>query len=588
MNISSISSIGGSDSTNGSKGNLRDVTTREEHHISTERVTEPIDLTAVKLKEIGLETDIARFQKSVVRLRVEVNGKSIGAGSGIIISSDGLILSVNHVPALGQSSSGKPFDLVSGTHALKNLKTWSEVLTGKGEARLVADFPLLPESDPPETIFTKKKEGLNFELSIKPNFSKGKPATAYGMFDDTIKLKTLPVQIIAESPGEDLMLARIVQPSENDPFSFLKITDTVPSSGDFVYSIGHPKAIKHNALALGEVLDPNFNIKKIEDSIRAHGLILGGLSNALGGGAKGGSLPGNALAGLSTAFAGVDLEALVKFMNGAVISTNNIDHGSSGGLLCNGAGEVVGVTYLGFLIPFNDSFLLKYAAGTLGFSAKQLPLSSLTGSVGMTKAIPFLEEHGVRVQKIRDGEPSGIEAVQQRTARNRARVSMTEAYRAVEPSITEDEIERRLAAAGFPKEVEEVVQPVSKNVKSGYEICGVDLSSKPVKVLSMNVGYNTEDPDQASLVVINANFQTESNPKGEPVRLEIDPRTFDLNTFADEETKKLVMDYLLQEEGNRTLCELQKVQQKVEENLRRDEGGENLLNELKLFTTELT
>ena len=239
-----------------SGGTLNGLTSKEEHHTEHIKITDPIDLTGDKLREIGFDTPVAQLQRSVVRLRVEVNGETVGAGSGIVISRDGLILSVNHVPAIGQKSgSANPFDMLPGRQVLKNLKSWHELLGQGGEARLVADFPLFPKPEPPNTIFTPKPalgelSGIKIQMTecLK---DKAGGATAYGRTDDTIELLTVPLQILAESPQEDLMLARVIAPEQKDPFSHIKITDTVPGEGDFVYSVGHPLGIKHNALALG-------------------------------------------------------------------------------------------------------------------------------------------------------------------------------------------------------------------------------------------------------------------------------------------------------------------------------------------------
>ena len=369
----------GENSESSKEGTLKGLTSREEHHTEHINITDPIDLTGNTLKEIGFDTSVAQLQRGVVRLRVEVNGETVGAGSGIVISRDGLILSVNHVPAIGQKTgSSNPFDMLPGRQVLKNLKTWGALLGQGGDVKLVADFPLFPKPEPPNTIFTPKPatgehSGTKIQMKECLEVRTG-GATSYQRTDDTIELLTVPLQILAESPQEDLMLARVTVPNQKDPFSHIKITDTVPDQGDFVYSVGHPLGIKHNALALGEVIDPSFDVKRIEEAVKAHGVVLNGISNVFGGkGLKGNSLSEFARA-MSLVFAGVDVEPLVKFLNGAVVSTNRIDHGSSGGLLCNQNGEVVGITYLGLLLPFNNSSILRYGAGVLGFNTKHLPL----------------------------------------------------------------------------------------------------------------------------------------------------------------------------------------------------------------------
>ena len=163
---------------NNNKGTLSRITSKEVHHTSHERITTPIDLTAAELRNIGVETSLAKLQRGVVRLRVELNGESVCSGSGIVISSDGLILSVNHVPALGSRRGEKPLDFVAGADVLKNMKTWSELLGQKGEVKLVADFPLLPNPLPPQTIFTppSDKGGLTIHSDVKSFFGRSEPA----------------------------------------------------------------------------------------------------------------------------------------------------------------------------------------------------------------------------------------------------------------------------------------------------------------------------------------------------------------------------------------------------------------------------
>lgn len=555
------------------KATLSGLTTREVHHTEETRVTDPIDLTAKKIQEIGLDSPVVQLQRGVVRLRVELNGETIGAGSGIVISSDGLILSVNHVPAIGQQGYKHPFDFISGTQVLRNLKSWSELLGEGGEAKLIADFPLLPKPEPPSTIFTPSlDETIENEIGkirgIKASSCEGKDATSYTRYDDTIEILSVPVQIVAESPGEDLMLAKIALPEKQDPYAFVRITDSVPGEGDFVYSIGHPLGIKHNALALGEVLDASFTVDKIRKALEAHGLVISGIGNIIG---KDGPSAKNFVSGLgrvlSLAFAGIDVEPLVRFLNGAIVSTNMIDHGSSGGLLCNESGEAVGITYLGLLIPFNNSPLLRYAAGVLDFRTRHLPLSNVTGSVGVSKAIPFLETHGVNVARIRDGEPSGIEKIEEKVARKKARAAIIDLLR--KQNVPEEEIPDRLKQFGLEGETQPCETQSEKTdatgVKALYHFCDASLSSKPTGIISIKLKPDTEDLSNATRIVVEIRFITENNPPpdGEEVRVGIKPGEFDLDEFADEDTKALLTGYLLSEPDQATLRELDRIQHAI-------------------------
>jgi len=419
-----------------------------------------------------------------------------------------------------------------------------------GEVKLVADFPLFPKPEPPNTIFTPKPslgELSGIKIQMTECYKAG-GATAYGRTDDTIELFTVPLQILAESPQEDLMLARVIAPEQKDPFSHIKITDTVPGNGDFVYSVGHPLGIKHNALALGEVVDPSFDVKRIEEAVKAHGIVLNGINNLLfgGKGPKGNNLSEFARA-VSLVFAGIDVEPLVKFLNGAVVSTNRIDHGSSGGLLCNENGEVVGITYLGLLLPFNNSAILRYGAGTLNFNTRHLPLSAVTGSVGMKKAIPFLEQYGVNVTRIRDGEPSGVETIEERAARKRARAAMTDLLK--KQNVPDDKIPDRLREVGLGEE--EATQtsepkPPSDDGPSYFIKCGnhsTVYKLKPQEVTRLQV--DLDDTDETAKLVFNIDIRTESGDTVKIDNFSVNPAEFDIERDVDSDTRQILISYLI-------------------------------------------
>lgn len=543
------------------KGDSLDRLTTERHEytkVDEKRVTTPFDLTREELRSIGINSNVAKLQNGVVRLRVEVNGQTLGCGSGIVISADGLILSVNHVPAIGQKASENPFDLLAGTQVLRNLKSWNQFTTGKGDVRLVADFVQNP---PPETIFTPNPSGKDAFNHAKASLGgKNSSATRFSRDDDTIDIKSYPVRILAESPSHDLMLCKVDIPEVQDPFSFVKVTDTLLAPGDLVYSIGHPGGIKHNALALGEVLDPSFDVNKLKEAATAHALILNGIANVLGGkGLHAGNTPAEVAKALSVIFAGVDVETLINFMNGAVVSTNNIAPGSSGGLLTDKNGEAVGVTYLGALMQFNDTALVRYAAGVLGFNTRNLPLTHITGSVGMNKkAIPFLRDYGVDIQRIRDGEPSGVADIERRVAKGKAREAMAAHFRT--SGVSEADIPGKLSELGLVEEVN-ASSPVqtSATTESSQYFVGIDddkfsFPSKPVQI------------NDLTMVVEDSNLQITLKIKcegGEDVeaKVKIDPNNFDLNTFADSDTRSLVTTYFISNQDK--LAELERLQREV-------------------------
>ncbi len=545
INIKNIKGISSGDK----KGTLDGLTTKEVHSVESRRDPSPIDLTAKKIREIGIDSQVSQLQRSVVRLRVLLNGEDVGSGSGFLISSDGLILSVNHVPALGKSNGGK-IDCLPGSVVQGNLKTWNELLGQKGKVELVADIPLLPKPEGPKTIFSSTGATAS---SIAGNFYKGEnhSATAYTRSDNEIEALTVPIKIISELPGEDLILLAIDMGEVKDPYTFIKLTDVLPSTNSFTYSIGHPGGIKHNALALGEVLDPSFDVNKIKDSIKAHSLILNGIANAISGkGAINDGTIAQIARALSIQYAGIDVEPLINFMNGAVISTNRIAPGSSGGLLVNEQGEAVGITYLGFLLPLNGSSILRYSAGTLGFEAKHLSLSNLTGSVGMKKAIPFLEKSGVDIARIRDGEPAKISELAGRVNKTKAREAMKVFL--MGQGIKDDELEKKLTELGLAEEPNcTVIKPTvcdsSSSIETSYFIkiadgSKVHIKAKPIEIVNLTSSVVGDVKSKRTNVLIDLEVKIEG---GETVKLEglqLDP-SFSPETDLDADTRKTVISY---------------------------------------------
>ncbi len=527
----------------GSSGTLSGVTQNEDV---------PVDLTLEKLRQIGLDTPVNKLQQGVVRLRIELDGKTLGGGSAVLISADGLLLSVNHVPAAGQIE-GIRLPFKSGRQVLKNLDSWSKFLTGaEGKARLLADIPIAnPES--PDTIFSSSSK----ETELSPFgdlFSEKRiSATKFYRDADTIGVITVPVKILAESPGEDLMLGKIDLPDPKDPYSFVRVTDSLPNTGDFVYSIGHPDLIKHNALACGEVLDPSFDLDKVRKSLEAHATVLkglGGLFGSKGIPAKGLSI-GQLL--IASRLAGLDIEEIQNFFGSGLLSTNIIAKGSSGGLLANKDGEAVGLTYIGI---GNDSLITKYIAGTLGLTPANHRLRTVTGSVSSKKAIPFLEAHGVNVQRVRDGEPSGIEAVEKRAARLKARTALRETLQS--QGITSDsDIDARIKQAedalGLPPLEDE--KPVSGTAetsdgatsveKGQYYLCGNKFDSRPkeIEIKTSDIRLNNDNSALADKILIATTVKTEKSPDGIKIELEIDPKAFDRYDACDFDTRDLLQKF---------------------------------------------
>ncbi len=517
----------------------------------TRRSRKPIDLTADKLQGIN-DPQLNKLNEAVTRLRVVIEQedgteKTIGSGSGIVISPDGLVLSVNHVPAIGtQNSSG----FISGTQVLKNLSTWGQLLT-KGKAKLVADIVIPPEGPAlPSTMFTPKSVKSVVEL-----FPSNK-VTNYDPTDDTVKTVTVPLQIITEDPGHDLMLARIDLPEKQDPYSFLNLANTKPTRGQDVYSLGHPLGIKHNSLALGEVIDPNFDVDKIKRALESHANVVGAIAGALNFNIPGKTLLQGALLGLSQKLAGVDVSTAHDFLNGATISSNHIDHGSSGGLLADKDGKVVGVTYLG--LPNSLISIMRYIAGALDLRpASGEPLNAVTGSVGLDKVHRFLDEAGVDLNRLNDGKAAGTKELlnrnSQRQAADTIRLLLTKQGK------TGTEIEEELSKLGLIGNSAKTAKK-TEEVKPEYKVFSFKSPHEPIEVLALNVSKSDTQPGKIEIQI------TVKLINGETLETSdfVDPIKFDPDKVFDPKTKDLVYKHLTEtEDGKKTLEKLSSIQQEI-------------------------
>ncbi|MBI3309110.1 MAG: hypothetical protein HYZ79_07025 [Candidatus Melainabacteria bacterium] len=587
------------DSVSSQQGTFTGLTTREIHHTETKRITDPIDLTRSQIEQIELDSPVAKLIPAMPRIRVVLvgedgdlkNAQTIGAGSGTIISSNGAIVSVNHVPAVGaQEVTPSGFEFVSGTHALKNMKTWQALLGRNKNAILVADIPVLPKAKPLTTIFTPGngiEERFNIEeLGCKGN-SRG--ATSFSKFyEGGIDYVTVPLKILAEDNQRDIMLAKIDVSDPKDPYPFARITDEIPR---FVYSEGHPIGVAHPVLALGEVVNEDFSIKEVAQAFDAQMRIISAINAALGGK---GFKPTNAadkLANvLSGGVAGIDLEPLVNFFNGAIISTNRIDHGSSGGFLGNESMEQVGITYIGLPVPFGSNALLRYAAGLLGFVPSELPLDAVTGSVPMkTKVIPFLEQNGFSVQRARDGEPIDLDGIAGRHERQEARSSLRtfilgEAQRKGEP-LTEEQIEAKLGEAGLG---ETKVESASSNsseplqntsTSQAFFFRGEDkectFNSKPVEITSFEVKGKDLETEGLARIAFTVEVKLEDGSTVKVEDLIVNPREFSLDNNLDPDTKNVIVEYLTTHHD--AIEALSRVQSEVEA-INRGHGSQEWLN----------
>lgn len=588
---SSTPTASDSDRKEGTFEELTTKTVRPEVVVTREKDTAPIDLTRNVLMGMGIDSPVAQLVPALPRLRVVIvdekgdlkNAKTIGAGSGTIISANGAILSVNHVSAVGaQGQSTGRTEFLPGTQVLKNLSTWQKLLGGERKAVLVADIPVLPKPDEPRTIFTPGNSGQGSSHYIGPKTYEskdhGRGATAYPKFyEGGIDYVTVPLRILAEDNQRDLMLAVIDLPDPKDPYTFAKITDQVPQ---FVYSVGHPLGIAHPALALGEVVCEDFSLKNVAEAFDAHMRIAAGIAAAAG--VKGFTyegIPQEVLTALSGKLAPFDIEPMANFFSHALITTNRIDHGSSGGYLGTPEREQTGVTYIGLPSMLNNTAIMRYLGGTFGFRAQELNMDALSGSISMkAKGIPFLEKNGFNVQRARDGEPIDLRYIARSHERSQARAAMRTfvagQIKDTGGTITDEAVEERLREMGLEEETthptEKVASPdTNAQVSAPYYVTDyagnkIELSSKPVQInrLQVAVAPPDEQTGNRARIALELDIQTEDGQVKEVRNFIVDPDNFSLETSLDPDTKTVVEKYLT--ENFDAVRELAAVQADVE------------------------
>lgn len=512
-----------------------------------------IDLTEAKLRELN-DPQLNKINESVARLRVITENedgsiKTLGAGSGSIISPDGLILSVNHVPAMGNQSTNGHSLFRSGSENIQNLNTWNELLSNNKKVKLVADILISPNGPSlPETIFSPGEvESFNFANL----FSNSGPATQYSPFSEgTIETVTVPIEIINEDANEDLMLARIkFEDFDDKVFSSVKVSSDEVLKGDEVFSLGHPLGIVHNALARGEVLDPSFDIERLKTSLNSH--IHVGKSILETTASKIFQIP------FFTRFSNklvnaIDSNLYKDFFSGAIIATNNIDHGSSGGFLGNTNGELKGVTYIG--LPKHLSLLRGYIANSLGLKSQSgQPIGHLTGSVGLKKIHRFLDKSGLDMNKVLDGKAVGVNELVDKAKKEQARSKLTTVLLAQGKS--QNEIDETLKQLGLSANDDKQEQ-VSKKKLIG-KILGEELESKLKEVTSIKFSKNKSEIK----IQLNASFE---DGEEKSFKLSLDPSSTSLEKLFDIDSKKILDDYLKNtEEGRIALESLSKIQEKI-------------------------
>lgn len=187
-----------------------------------------------------------------------------------------------------------------------------------------------------------------------------------------------PVKVLHRFIGIDLAILKL--PTLKDPYDFLPVTDSVPKSGGAVYTMGYPQCQK--ALTYGKVLIPSLETPSLD------------------------SKPCNSFFDFLKSLYHIS-SRMVSMDQGIIISDNEGDKGNSGGLLSNESNEACGVIYAGI----REGRVLKGYINALRAYPQYMKINdvkSVTLSHPMKHIIEFLESKSVNIQKMREGEPSGL------------------------------------------------------------------------------------------------------------------------------------------------------------------------------------
>ncbi len=219
-------SINGTSSMPFSKCTLRDISTKH-YEDGTEKLRlDPIPLTEKKLVEIGLDSQVAKAQSAVCRIRKATLDKSmLSAGSGFLISPDGIGITAKHVVD----------ELLFESYY---------------NAKQYADFTLLPGQNIPIKI----SEGHISNIGVNDYRSRGSN-------DTKVTVYSVPIIILQKSEKDDLALFALDLPEVNDPWDFMNISDETPQKGDEVYVIGHKGGKRHSYISPGKVLNHPYNFE---------------------------------------------------------------------------------------------------------------------------------------------------------------------------------------------------------------------------------------------------------------------------------------------------------------------------------------
>lgn len=174
------------------------------------RIKEPVDVSKGAVRDSGLDSELAKLHLAVIRLREKGKKHFNGVGSGVVISSDGLVVTARHVVP----------------------DIWDE---RKGITASAEFQP--PIVNPSFLDFKLEGKSIDYWFST-------------------------PVKILYRFIGLDLALLKL--PTLKEPYSFLPITDSLPKKDEPVYIMGYPQCQKK--LAYGKVLVPSLEVPHASDS----------------------------------------------------------------------------------------------------------------------------------------------------------------------------------------------------------------------------------------------------------------------------------------------------------------------------------
>ncbi len=197
----------------------------------------------------------------------------------------------------------------------------------------------------------------------------------------------LPLQLVSElprfqNPNDDIVIFQA--PANQDPYPSSPFTTSLPQKHSNAYTISYPYGVSE--LTLGEVLDPSFQ-EAYNVAEETYGREKSNTN-------------------IFSRFIKEMVLTIGKANIGGIVSTNSINAGSSRGPLFNGNGEVCGIT-----TSTIDNFIInmrKHFVKTFGIQPKHLPLNQIAVSQPIKRVTSLLEKLGANVQKILDGEPSGL------------------------------------------------------------------------------------------------------------------------------------------------------------------------------------